>query len=277
MLKQKNAPSVYFDDGAVTGISFYMLSFGRDPIALDVDAGDHIYFGRYKPFKAFYVEMAVANTVTTLITLEYYNGTTWVSVAGFVDDTNAFKRSGFMQFDMPADWEVETIGGEEKYFIRMSVALDMSGTTSFQGMNIVFSDDHDLVGVFPSVLQYLDPSEDTFILRHENSRDLIIQDIRNQGFTKTRLLADRYDQIDEWDLLHINEARMWSVYLTLSNIFSSLQSNNGDLYKEKSIEYFDKSQSYKAAFYLSLDKDDDGLEDACESAGNIAVRRLVRR
>lgn len=279
MLKQKNMPSVYHDDGAVTGIGFYMLSYGRDPIALDFDAGDFLYFGRYKPFHSIYVEMSVVNTVTATLTVEYHNGTSYVAVDNLLDETNGFKRSGFIHFDLPTDWAESTVASDEKYYIRISSNVDLTGTMAFQGMNIVYSDDQDLKSIYPGIMAYLnqDLPETTYILRHENSRNLIVQDIRNRGFTKKRALADRYEAIDEWDLIHVEEVRQWSTYLTLANIFSSLQSNQTDLYKEKAEDFEKKAEAYKAAFYLTLDKDDDGAEDSAESQGDIHSRRLVRR
>jgi hypothetical protein len=111
-------------------------------------------------------------------------------------------------------------------------------------------------------------------LRHENSRNLIVQDIRNLGFRKFK---EKYQNIDAWDLLEIEEVNLWSAYLTLANIFSSLQSNQSDLFKQKADEYNQQAEFYKAQSYLTLDSNDDGIADSSESARDISTRRLVRR
>jgi hypothetical protein len=278
MLKQKNYPRVYWFDGVTTtGISFFMLSYGRDPITLPLETTHYLYFGKNKPINALYVEMgSVVNSVNGALTVEYHDGSGWVSVDSLVDDTNFFKRSGYIQFDRPTDWAEQTIGSEAQYFLRISVSANVTPTMSIQGMNIVFSDDQDLNGIYPGITQYLQPSEDSFILRHENSRDLIVQDIRNQGLRKKRELASYYENIDAWDFLEVEEVKNWSAYLTLANIFSSLQSNTTDLYKEKADDYEEKAEFYKAQFYLSIDKDGDGLKDNEESANQITTKRLKR-
>ena len=278
MLAQKNYPKIYWYNGTTfTDASFYMLNYGRDPLTMHMHTNHFLYFGRVKPFNAFYIEMHNASNVNTTLAVQYYNGSSWVSVANLLDDTIAFTRSGFVQFDKPSDWASNSVNSTSLYWVRMAVAQDTANNTQFQGINLVFSDDEDLKGVYPYVTGYLTGQEKTFILRHENSRDLIIQDIRTRGFRKTNAQKTRYENIDAWDLMDINEVRMWSTYLTMENIFSSLQSQEGDLYKEKSIEYKAKAEFYKNLVYLTLDKDDDGIVSNTESAQDISTRRLVRR
>lgn len=275
MLRQKNYPKVYWYNGVTTtDISFFMLNYGRDPIGFHFHSTHYVYFGKNKPFNSIYVEMHKESTVSTTLTVEYWNGSAYVPVSNLVDDTKVFMRSGFIQFDKPTNWAKSTVGFDSQYFLRMHVASDLSNSTEVQGMNLVYSDDQDLNGIYPGVSSYLSGLEKTFILRHENSRNLIVQDIRNLGFRKYK---DKYQNIDAWDLLEIEEVNLWSAYLTLSNIFSSLQSNQSDLFKQKAEEYREMAEFYKAQTYLTLDTNDDGLVDSNESAGDIRVRRLVRK
>lgn len=241
-----------------------------------VAAEDALYFGRYKPFSDIFVEMKVANTVTNTLSVEYWDGSAWVGVTNKLDDTNGLKRSGFIGWDNETDWELKTVNAQELYWVKIKPSADLSLTTEVQGMGILFSDDQDLNGVYPGIISYLNNTETSFVLRHENSRNLIVQDIRNRGFTKKPVGISGYEQLDEWDFLRIAECKQWSIYLTLSNIFSSLQSNDSDMYKEKADDYEEKANLYKAAFYLALDKNDNGKADAAETAGDIHTRRLVR-
>jgi hypothetical protein len=279
MLKQKNFPRVFIYDGVTyTDLSFKMLSFGRDYFQGSILTTDFIYFGRFKQFSSFYVEMgSTVNAVSANLNIEYWNGTTWVSVSYPIDDTICFSRSGFVEFESPSDWAANTINGVENYYLRLTVSVNTTANIRIQGMNVVFSDDQDLKGVYPTVTNYLQSGELSFILRHENSRDLIVQDIRNIAIKKRSVSATYYENIDAWDLLEIDEVNMWATYLTLENIFSGLQSNGGDFYKDKSEEYAKKAEFYKNATYLTLDKDNDGIKDSSERSSDISVRRLVRR
>lgn len=278
MLKQKNKPTaLWFQNPGYVDISFEMLDFGRDSYNLALDAGQYFYYGNYKPFKAVYVEMGtVVNAVSTALVIEYFDGSSWVAVSGAVDETKAFTRSGFIQFDRPSDWASTTVNSIDAYYLRASVPVTLTAGMLVQGINVLFSDDRDLIGVYPTVMDYLSAAETTFVLRHQNSRDLIMQDLRNHGMVKSPAGSGRYDQLEPFDVLEVDEVRLWSTYLTLSNIFSSLQAREGDFYKEKSEEYRGKAEFYKAATYLSLDKDDNGLLGSTESALSITTKRLVR-
>lgn len=277
MLKQKKFPTVLFDDGSsFTDLSLDMLSFGRDSavVPLLASAGA-LYFGLYKPFVALFVEMKVPNSVAVALSVEYWNGSAWAPVSSLVDDSYGLKRSGFIQFDKPEDWEETSVNSLSAFFLRVKPDSDLTGTTEIQGMNIVFSDDQDLRGVYPSVLNYLDTTETSFILRHENSRDRIIEEIR-KTMRKSQVGSGKWEQIDAWDFLHVDEVRLWATYLTLQNIFSGLQANDNDMFIAKAKEYGDKAQESKAQAYLSLDLNDDGKDDKVEQAAEISSRRLVR-
>jgi hypothetical protein len=279
MLIQKNPPVVIWDDNSVfKNISFYMLSYGRDAYSIPmVAADDYLYFGMYKPFDSLYVEMANPSSVTSTLSIEYYDGSAWADVEGILDDTLSFKRSGFVSFDKPDDWESTSVDSIASFYIRIRPSANLSSTASIQGINIVFSDDSDLEGVYPGVSNYRASSESSFILRHENSRNLIVQEIRNRGFRKNPVDSNGYENVTAWDLLQHDEVRQWSIYLTMANIFSSLQSKEDGLYKQKTEDYLELAEMFKAAFYITLDRDDDGIKDASESAADISPRRLVRR
>lgn len=285
MLAQKNYPAVVIDDGiTVTDVSFDALSFGRDTFACALtSAAKYLYFGRYKPFSALYVEVGTANTqAQSEFHVEYWDGTQWVWLAdNVIDDTKGFMRSGFVQFTPPTDWAMKDIGPGERYFIRFVPSENFLAGCTVQGMNLVYADDQDLNTVYPGVLNYKHSNEVSFILRHEAARDRIVQDVRNRGHRKVSpsgtTMLRKYANYDAWDVLDVSEVKEWAKYLALENIFSSLQSTEDGLYKQKAEEYRELAQEARAAFYLTLDQDDDGVVDSNESSMDISVRRLVRR
>lgn len=278
MLKQKKAPTVLLHDGATfTDLSLDMLSFGRDSAVVPLlAAAGALYFSRFKPFSALYAEVKVPNAITASLTVEYWNGSAWVSVEGLIDDTDSFSRSGFLQFDKPEDWESTSVNSVDGYFIRMRPSVDLTSSLELQGLNIVFSDDQDLKGIYPSVVNYLDTNETTFILRHENSRDRVVETIRKIG-RKSAAGSGKYESYEAWDLLHIEEVRLWATYLTLSNIFSGLQSKDDDMFKQKAKEYAEDAERYRADAFLTLDTNDNGKDEQAKEAGEISSRSLVRR
>lgn len=277
MLKQKKFPTVLFHDGATyTDLSLKMLSFGRDSSVVPLlSAMGALYFGRFKPFSAIYAEMKVVNAVAATLTVEYWNGTAWTALESVVDDTNAFARSGFIQFDKPEDWEATTVNSLEAHFIRIRPSQNVTPTMELQGINIVFSDDQDLRGVYPSILNFLDSSETSFILRHENARDRVVEQIRKID-RKSSAGSGKYEAYDAWDFLHVEEVRLWALYLALENIFSGLQSREDDLYIKKAEEYRKAAEFHKNTVFLTLDSNNDGKDTAVKEQAQISSRRLVR-
>jgi len=277
MLKQKNYPYVIFDDNSVMlDYSFESLSFGRDSYLLPmVTADDYLYFGRYKSFSMVYVELSVANINTNVLDVEYYNGSAWVNVSKLVDDTKGFTRSASISWDLPTDHATVAVNSIDAYWIRLKPSADFSITTAVQGINIVFGDDKDLEGIYPGILNYKASTETTYILRHESSRNDIVQKIRNNGHRKIQ--ADgSYADYDAWDLLDHEQVNRWSTYLTMHNIFSSLQSKEDGLYKQKADEYMVKASDAETSIYLTLDANDNGKKENAEKVADISSRRVYR-
>ncbi len=295
MINQKTLPTVFHDaDGTFSDFSIDAVSFGRDSFALPLKAAtDAFYFGLWKPFANVFVEMAIPNLETVTFLAEYWDGSAWVIVDNLLDDTKGFQRSGNLQWDRPGKaWKENTVNNKSAFWIRLTPDADFTVDPTFdpeadpipesivprvQGMGVLFSDDQDLRAVYPAVMNLLDDSEISFVLRHENARDDIVQFIRNSGIMKSSKELGVHDEIEAWDLLVIEEVRAWSKYLALSNIFSGVQSKEKGMWKEKSEEYEEKAENAKAAFFLSLDRNDDGIKDPEESLGRIDTVSLVRR
>lgn len=277
MINPKNPSKIFIDDNSVfTDASLDLNTFSRDSVSMVlVAAEDYLYYGRYKPFPALYFEFSTANTNAGTLTVEYYNGSTWNAVSELLDETKHFTRSGFIYFEQPDDWATVAVNGSTQYWLRFKPSVDLSAGTSLLGASIIYSDDRDLEAIYPGVLNYRASSESSYILRHQNARDEIVQELRNKGFRKVDSTGT-YQQYEPWDLLNIFEVNRWSTYRVLENIFSSLQSTEDGLYKQKADEYREKANEYENAFYITLDKDDDGVVDASESSGDIMTRGIIR-
>lgn len=275
MLQYKNPPKVLLFKGSFSNVSQDALDFGRDSFDGVLAAGDFIYFGRHKPFTDLYVEMAAVSSVDAGLDIQYWNGSAWSSLEK-LDDTKGLKRSGFLHWNRQEDWAETTVNTIQKYWVRFAVSVGSSAGTLIQGIGPLFSDDQDLKAIFPGVLNYKASTEITFVLRHQNSRNQIVQEIRNHALQKNYKASIERD-FDPWDFLKIHQVNMWSTYLTLANIFSSLQSKEDGLYKQKTDEYMQLAEDYKTDYLLSLDFDDDGKIDPDEESFQINVKQLVRR
>jgi len=256
------------------------FDYGRDDYSLElIAAEDFLYIGLYKPFAQIYVELKTDNTNANVFDAEFFDGTNFVNIDDtFFDDTRGFTRSGFMTFDRnQEDWALTSVDGIEAFWIRLKPSVDHSVGTEIQGINIVFSDDQDLVEEYRNINQFRPSSDLSFILTHLAMRKKIIQMLRNSGKHKKIFLNNNNpssipSQLDlielrdvtEWDLLDPSQLREASKLYVLASIFFNRSDNPTDKYYQLYKDFRDRAKESYELFFLSLDKDDDGLQDSDE-------------
>jgi len=220
----------------------------RDDFTINyVAATDKIYIGLYKKFNSMYVEISTPSI--SAITIKTNSNILTTS-----DDTKSFSRSGFIQWDKPTNWAVETINGISAYWLELTSDLDIAPV--FSGINIVFSDDNDLMQESRGISRDLAKGDTSFIAYHVSARNEIIQTLRNGGNTK--FVDNLIKNITKWDILDIGEIRQASKYLTLSKIYFDISVNNED---KSYLKFRDYKSMFSRAFKLwimSIDQNDDG-------------------
>ena len=157
MLKTKNKLTILDDNnGTFTDFSREGLDYDRDTFTVTLDSNtSYLYVGFYKPINMFYVEVGTANTNAGSFIAQYYNGSTWVSMSDFYDETSCFTRSGFIQWDRGQTDEASTsVNSTPLFWYRFKPSITHSATV-INGLNIVFSDDTDLKREFYEISEYL--------------------------------------------------------------------------------------------------------------------------
>jgi hypothetical protein len=265
------------DNGTFLDYSNQAVDFARDSFsATFISADDFLYIGYYKPISTIYISMETASTTDTNMTVSYYNGSSFVAVSDFYDETKALQRDGFVQWDRnQSNEDLTTVNSLEKYWYRVAFGADTSAVI-FKGINIVFSDDQDIKKEFFEYEEFLPTGETTFLLNHVSARDEIIQHIRNSGRYKQNQSSGRNKDINAFDVHKINQLNKASTYLVLSNIFANVLSDPDGLYREKQSYYRNKYTSAMDLFYLDLDTDDDGISDRHEEMRDF-TGTVVRR
>ncbi len=276
-MRSNNKLTILHDDnGSFIDHSLNAFDFKRDSFLLELKTTSFLYVGFYKPINVFFAEMKSANNVLADFVGEYYNGKTetWEPLTGLFDDTRGFMRSGFISFDRNQleQSEVE-INGETLFWIRLKPSANHSATTAIQGINIVYSDDNDLLTEFPVITseRYLSTGSISHIMWHVAALNEIIQRLRNGGHLKTKA-TDGYvythsknifgylpENITPWDILDMGELRQASTYLTLSKIFQQLSDADDDYFEQKGKYYYGMFKSMFKTVTLSIDKNDDGF------------------
>jgi len=263
------------DDGSFTDISDECADFGRDTTSLTfLQSTSELYIGYRKPINSFYVELATASTDSNLFVIEYWNGTSWTDT-GAVDYTKGFTRSGFITWNRNLTNESKkTINGTELYFIRVTAIEDFSAVLG--GIGFLFTDDNDLRQEVPEITDsnHL-AGKASHILTHVAVRNKIIQDLRNKNYTHTNSLGEIED-LTVWDILNANQLNQAAIALGLSKIYYNFSDTVGDVYERNSNKYFADYNSSMDLARLSIDSNDDGIENKQEETVRFNVIRIVR-
>lgn len=217
----------------------------------------------YKPVNCFYIHIT-KQEISKRLSVQYWNGVEWKEI-NHKDLTFGLSRSGFVSWDRNLSGEKDQ-SGEFTYKLQMT---ELNGSdlvtpvsVDFKGVNLVFSDDWDLIEEYPSIMQHLPEGQETFIRFHATARDEILTDFKTAGIVVES--GNKRKQIDQWDLLDKDEVREASKFSALSKIFSWLSDTSGDRYDQLAKEYQAEAGSSLSPL-ISLDRDDDGLKDNNES------------
>lgn len=262
------------DDSVFNNYTNEAVDYLNNPIAITLTTADFIYVGYSKPFNATYVEMQTANVNPANLSVEYYDGTSWVT-AEFHDDTRALSESGLISWDK-SSMEAASVNSIEKYYVRVSVDADTSAMV-IDGLNILFSEDKDLKADFPSISDssILPVGYTSHLPHHVAARNEIVQHLRNRGNQKTNSAGAEKD-INAFDLHDIFQIKQAAAYLVLAKVFFNLSDNPEDHWFMKFQEYTKKYNETMQLYNLNIDTDDDGIEDLNENDNKYKVFRFSR-
>lgn len=265
-----------------TDHSLKLKDFNTASISLEVAATDYLYVGFYKPFKSFYAELDVENSVTNEFVFEYYNGSSWVVLATAVDESEGFTKSGFVYFEKPTDWASTSVNSETNFYIRLQPDNTHSVGTKLKGLGILFSNDLDLEGIKSNIVTKLNNGS-SWVEKHEAARKMIVQKFRNLGHRKVLqegsnnpvFAANKdvfYSDLSEFDLLEPFELREASKFYALSMIYlDELSDEVDDKWERNGKRHLRRAEEAVSVFMLKIDVDDDGVEDAGETEGVVGV------
>jgi hypothetical protein len=268
------------DNGVFTDHSNDAHDYSRDSFSLELNAAeDRLLIGFKKPINALYLELSTPNAAAVTITGRYNDGTSFLPLIEATDDTKGLTRSGFYRWKRnqtledgadKSDEVAVTIDGKELFWYELKVDTDLDVGFTVQGLNMVFADDRDLLGVVPSIMSYLDDGETNFIKRHQAVRNKIIQKFRNKARLKVNSSQGLLD-LNQWDFLDHFQLREAAKFFALSDIYF-------DAFDEQDSNEFQRYLSYKTyaedafdLFYVSLDNNDDGVSKTDERMQNRSI------
>lgn len=262
---------IYSNDVTETNFSAEAQDFSRDNFSLTLVTTDFIYIGYRKPINALYIAMSTVNTVNSSLSLEYYSDSGW-SQLEFSDDTKGLRRNGFLTWERVDNSALISVASKEQHWLRLSVNDDIDPVT-FQAINLVLSDDNDLVQEVPALVDtcFYPAGQTSHLLQHVATKNYIISRLKYKGYIKYNTTTGDQN-INEWDILDIYEFRQAALYHVISNIYLGLSDDPEDQYWSKYQEYQNKfTQAFNNGL-TTIDLDDDGQVDVTEKRPIKSIR-----
>ena len=253
--------------GVYSDITYKMREFQRDIITESLETTDYLYVGYDKPINCFYINLN-SSLIESSMNMEYYNGSSWVSLDGLEEDTIGLSRSGFIRWNREQiNQTIHTIDNSNKYWYRLS-CNSVRTNLILAGINLIFSNDYDLLMEQPyiTMTEFLG-GQTSHILIHNSVKNEIIQYFRTKDYYKTDSNGLKQD-INIWDLLEIDEVKQAAILLAISKIYFNQSDAKGDVWESKAYEYRARYTKIIEAGSLSIDFNDNGKKDIDENKTN---------
>lgn len=272
-----------------TDYSLELESFTTDEVDLVLQVGESIDWAHYKPINAVWVEQLAPVEGLLDVVFEYWNGTAWAALGKLKDYTKKLKQSGWLIWSRNQlnEAKKEEHGLTLFWYRARVVAIVQPDPAppspltevelTLKGINLVFSQDADLLEEFPGINDLLPEGQPSFIGFHQSAMKDIVTDLRRQGKfvspqdvmfpdgIKRKMFAKNLDQ---FDLLDFSELREAAKFKALEKIMSWRSDATDDKFKQKADDFSDKYGAKMDLFLLSIDTNDDGLAQEAEVADN---------
>lgn len=231
--------------------------------------GKHLFIGYRKPIPHIYLNLTHPNDHLLddhVLIVSYWNGTEWDHVKGLSDMTFGLTRPGSVSWRLNQKNEAMTeVDGVELFWYRLT--LNQPEEIIFKGIGPLFSDDQDLLGVYPDIMDKLPTGQTSFVRFHDEAVKDIVKDLRKVGLVidGCRLDPSQRKQIDAYDLLDKEEVKEAAKYFALSKIFAWLSDQPEDKWDQLSAK-FQSEAAGSITPLITIDHDDNGKLDDEERA-----------
>lgn len=205
----------YSDNGTLRDFSVNLNKYDEIESAFHYIPGeDYIYIGSRLPFNSLFFKIVTENENPANMYIEVFDGEEWEFVNEIIDETGAFKKSGYVTFtpDRDAGWTMNdtntngsTIPGLEsvkiydKFWIRISFDAELSEDVSISWIGHLFADDLDLGSEYPdlvktSVKTAFKANKTSWEEQLVRASEIIIEDLLiNRNILDSSQILDRYD------------------------------------------------------------------------------------
>jgi len=268
---------VFSDNGSLTDYSLQNISIP----AVFTAAQDYYYISQRYPFTSIYIQIGTANTNSSVLSAEYWNGSAWTACVDLLDETSlsgkTLAQSGIVRWALPSTgaWlevddtslsnitELQTLSIYDSYWMRLKVSANTSATSAISRIGYCFTDSTQLTSLDADINEYLtswSASKTDWIDQMVQASVLVVIDLKSKSLIKS---SAQLLQIDE-------EIKLLTAYRTLMLIYPNLGEKYGPKLENVRKEY----DSILTKIQPIIDSNEDGHND--ESENGITLSRAVR-
>lgn len=241
---------------------------------LALQTSDALYVGYHGKFSSRYFQVGVGNAVVSSVSVTYWDGSNWTAVDDIVDQTQVagatLGQSGFISWVNKDNWVARSLTGidsdVELYWVKLTVSVNLSGTTALKSVLNVYSDNVLLSAYFPELVSdtnYLPPGASNFLAQHVAAKDLVV----------LRLKQRKAIQSDS-QIIDANEVAVAATYACAKLILQPIATSEAArvLYDMASKGFDDEIGRVQ----FSVDENEDGLITDAERGQSFSVQ-VTRR
>lgn len=250
-----------------TDITLYSAAPGADAVAFVIGAANALYVGFHGKFATRYFKLSTLNTNAVTLALTYWNGSTWASVQGLIDQTLGFRRNGFISWVNQTDWtkkEIDGVADEELYWIKIVPSGSLSAGTELQFIGNLFCEDTLLRAYYPALIndtRYLPTGRSDFLEQYVAAKDLVV----------TRLLQDKVIE-EESQIIDINKVALAATHAAAFIILDPIdQSEEGRTRADSAFKAYNRELNK-----ISVDADTDRSGTVDEMEKNVGNEFIAR-
>lgn len=278
LLRSKSLRVFHKSGSTWTDVTEAMRIFGGVNLSVAWNSAvDSLYLGLPHKFSNRYIKTLGAPTPASAVTASYWNGSAWANFESFLDETDGFIKSGFIQWEERPEWrsakpaDVTDLAGnipftDLMYWIKLTraVTLGVGDPIVIDAIKFLMSDDRSIATIYPEINQYLPTGQTDWLKQHELAKDSIIGSLIREGLIQ---YEEQIKNVEDWLLC----ASYKAIELVLDPITGD---ERLDKVKEK-MAMNSKIQRRDAA--ATLDKNKNEVADPSEKEpgwdGSIEVKR----
>lgn len=239
----------YSSNGTLTDYTYQLKDYRSGSMSFTlIAAQDAIYIGHELPFNSFYLKVATANTNASVMSIQYWDSSSWYDVIETIDETSSsgksLAQSGYITFvpNKAKSWvkestnysgesidDLETINVYDMYWIKITFSANLSASVVLNWFGQKFCNDNDLLSEYPDLVRddLLDAWETGKTSWEE--QEIVASEITTNDLITKGLITDKAQILDRYEMIRVSIPKVASIILNgmgKDYIDSAIAANN---------------------------------------------------